>query len=585
MRPYDLIAFALTLLVATTASAGPQKAETVPTYVGQFDKHVIGFEDRLVVEKRTVLPNGEGLGVLSLWDPATGFRELARGSYFLTGSLDAAESSSAIAVISHDDLALSGAQTEEVYRWRSTTGWQRITITNGSADRLFPHVRISEDGRRIAFASRDDYTGENDDGELQIFLWEEGEGFRQITHAESCGPGGGNFLEDLSGDGRRIAFQSRCQIGSANPDLQDDYFLWDESDGIRPLTHGTTPVSASVALDRQGRTAAFNVNHSGNGIPGIPGANGRRLLRWVDGRGFEQLSKHAISKDFLGISGDGSRIVFSAPQRAGRTAQSRGQRRGLSLAGRPGDHRAHRQRPDRPQLRQLPAAPERRRHTGPHGRPARVRGSRGQPLRSLRPRHPRSRAGPRQPTGQRQLRRRPRRLDRRSGLDIRRRGRPRPQLVRLGARPRHPHPRSRPDAVRFGDSGDEPHPVGPAPAESPIRTAGSRYRSACMTPRAAPAGISPATARSAATATTVPSSATSGASSRRGAHAAPGCGCSPPTEASARPSKPGWTTSPCGPTTRRRCFPDRSLRSPARDRGAQTFPGTSVPGTPRPPEP
>src|SRR5205814_3315322 len=74
---------------------------------------------------------------------------------------------------------------------------------------------ISQDGSRIAFASKDDPLGTNHDGNSEIFLFD-GAKLIQVTNTS---PGdlanrivNGNFQPSISNDGRFIAF-------SSNPDL------------------------------------------------------------------------------------------------------------------------------------------------------------------------------------------------------------------------------------------------------------------------------------------------------------------------------------------------------------------------------
>ena len=89
---------------------------------------------------------------------------------------------------------------------------------------------ISQDGSRIAFASKDDPLETNADGNSEIFLFD-GARLIQVTNTS---PGGlqnrvsnGNFQPSISDDGRFIAFSSNRDLASQNSDGNLEIFVYD----------------------------------------------------------------------------------------------------------------------------------------------------------------------------------------------------------------------------------------------------------------------------------------------------------------------------------------------------------------------
>src|SRR6266446_2305290 len=89
---------------------------------------------------------------------------------------------------------------------------------------------ISQDGSRIAFASKDDPLGTNPDGNSEIFLFD---GTR-LTQVTNTSPGdianrvsNGNFQPSISDDGRFIAFSSNRDLAGQNADGNLEIFIYD----------------------------------------------------------------------------------------------------------------------------------------------------------------------------------------------------------------------------------------------------------------------------------------------------------------------------------------------------------------------
>ena len=93
-----------------------------------------------------------------------------------------------------------------------------------------PAPAVSQDGSRIAFASKDNPLGTNNDANSEIFLYD-GAKLSQITNTS---PGditnritNGNFSPSISDDGRFIAFSSNRNLANQNDDGNLEIFVYD----------------------------------------------------------------------------------------------------------------------------------------------------------------------------------------------------------------------------------------------------------------------------------------------------------------------------------------------------------------------
>src|SRR5258707_862278 len=110
---------------------------------------------------------------------------------------------------------------------------------------------ISQDGSRIAFASKDEPLGKNLDGNSEIFLFD-GVELTQITNTSPGDLGNrvtnGNFSPSISDDGRFIAFSSNRDLTGQNADGNLEVFIYDTTArNFTQLTNTTGIVGASDA--------------------------------------------------------------------------------------------------------------------------------------------------------------------------------------------------------------------------------------------------------------------------------------------------------------------------------------------------
>jgi len=150
---------------------------------------------------------------------------------------------------STEDIA--GAGGAEAFRaLRANVSVDPATFVQLAATRA-PAPAISQDGSRIAFASKDNPLGTNNDGNSEIFL-HDGARLIQVTNTSpgdiSNRVSNGNFLPSISDDGRFIAFSSNRDLAGGNADGNLEIFVYDSvAPSFTQLTNSSGIVGASDA--------------------------------------------------------------------------------------------------------------------------------------------------------------------------------------------------------------------------------------------------------------------------------------------------------------------------------------------------
>ncbi|MEP6568164.1 MAG: lamin tail domain-containing protein [Acidobacteriota bacterium] len=187
-----------------------------------------------------------------------------------------------------------------------------------------PAPAFSQDGARVAFASKDDPLGTNNDANSEIFLYD-GARLIQVTNTS---PGdiskrtvNGNFEPSISDDGRFIAFASNRDLTSQNGDGNLEIFIYD-----------SVALSFTQLTNSSGIVGATDAKLSGNAInvayirdTGSTASTSRDLL--LQNRlGAPSIRTLVAAAPLLAltygraISDDGQRVIWSA-QTATNTTQ------------------------------------------------------------------------------------------------------------------------------------------------------------------------------------------------------------------------------------------------------------------------
>ncbi|HYG09600.1 MAG TPA: Ig-like domain-containing protein, partial [Pyrinomonadaceae bacterium] len=202
---------------------------------------------------------------------------------------------------------------------------ERAVFTEVAASRA-PSPAMSRDGSRLAFASRENLTGENADANPEIFLYAD-ERLQQITHTSPRDPAqptdDGNFQPSISDDGQLIAFASNRDLTGANPDTNLEIFLFDATTRITTQLTDTTGAtrSSDAKISGDGARVAFIRDVQPTGDESSPP---RDLMLFERADGSARVIAPAVEELSLtygrAISTDGRRVVYSA-QTAARTTQ------------------------------------------------------------------------------------------------------------------------------------------------------------------------------------------------------------------------------------------------------------------------
>ena len=234
--------------------------------------------------------------------------------------------------ISGDGRIVAFESTEDIAGTGGPKGFRAIRANAGIEPATFielgatraPAAAVSQDGSRIAFASKDNPLGTNSDGNSEIFL-HDGARLIQITETSprdiSNRTVDGNFQPSISDDGRFIAFSSNRDLANQNTDSNLEIFVYDSvALSFSQLTNSTGIVGASDAkLSGNGANVAYIRDTGSTTSP-------NRDLLLQNRAGAPSVRVLAANAPLLAmtygraISDDGARVVWSA-QTAPNTSQ------------------------------------------------------------------------------------------------------------------------------------------------------------------------------------------------------------------------------------------------------------------------
>ena len=174
---------------------------------------------------------------------------------------------------------------------------------------------ISQDGSRIAFASKDDPLGTNADGNSEIFLFN-GSSLLQVTNTSPGSPENrvinGNFQPSISDDGRYVAFSSNRNLTSQNSDGNFEIVVYDSvAATFAQLTNSTGIVGCTDAkISGNGAKIAY-ARDTGS----TPSAKRDLMIQERTSSSATVLASQVQSLLMTygrAISDDGTRVVYSS---------------------------------------------------------------------------------------------------------------------------------------------------------------------------------------------------------------------------------------------------------------------------------
>jgi Tol biopolymer transport system component len=157
----------------------------------------------------------------------------------------------------HNLTGLNGDFNSEVFLYDTTTG-TTTQITSSIKGHGSLTGSMSADGTRIAFYSDRNLTGGNPSGTYAVFLYDTTTGTTtQITAPVPTIEG--SWLPSLNAAGTRVAFVSNGNLTGQNPDGNKEIFVYDTATGSTAQVTSSVGVVGSMypALDADGNRIAF----------------------------------------------------------------------------------------------------------------------------------------------------------------------------------------------------------------------------------------------------------------------------------------------------------------------------------------
>ncbi len=210
----------------------------------------------------------------------------------------------------------------EVFLWEEVAGLRQLTSSPGGDGYLGSHQPwISADGTRVAFASdrhgRIDGPGVYSEAQTDVYLWDEVAGVQRITSIAS--PSRRAWMPRISGDGQVVAFYCNADLipgAAGNPDGTTEVFLWRDGDGFRQLSQQAggraMGLWSAPAVSFDGRLVAFDADADLTpGRPGNPDGT-TEIFVWAEAVGLTQITNLPQGKSARSpaVSGDGQQLAF-----------------------------------------------------------------------------------------------------------------------------------------------------------------------------------------------------------------------------------------------------------------------------------
>ncbi|MGB7293422.1 MAG: hypothetical protein WBD99_14700 [Thermodesulfobacteriota bacterium] len=212
------------------------------------------------------------------------------------------------------DNDLTGDNTDgnhEIFLFNTNTA-ATTQITDTTTGFGSANPSINSDGIMIAFQSSQDITGSNADGNLEIFLFNS----NTVTFSEITDTMGElNVSPVVNSDVSKIAFNSTADITGNNLDENSEIFLFDTNSAMFTQITDTTGegnfANTNTRISSDGTRIAFLSNRDLTGDN--PDGNDEIILFDTDIMTFTQITDTAGDDNFSPtINSDGSRIAFQS---------------------------------------------------------------------------------------------------------------------------------------------------------------------------------------------------------------------------------------------------------------------------------
>jgi Tol biopolymer transport system component len=182
---------------------------------------------------------------------------------------------------------------------------------------------LSADGTKLALATNIDPLGSNPDGTFEIFLWDAAtQTFTQITNTLRSETNSGNSSSPImNADGTRVGFNSVADLTGENPNGNRELFLFDSrTKTLTQLTHtiGESALYEASAISADGRIVIFegDENFLAGNIDNVRDANDSEVfLLNTDTRAITQLTSSGGTSFSPAISANGKSIAFISARR------------------------------------------------------------------------------------------------------------------------------------------------------------------------------------------------------------------------------------------------------------------------------
>lgn len=226
--------------------------------------------------------------------------------------------------------------------YKGTRSCTAFPITS-KIDGISGQATVNDDGSRAVFWSTADYSANNPDHNLEVFLAIlDGETvlrYTQITSSTGSVLGGFNLAPSISSDGRKVAFFSDRDLTGQNPDGNFEIFVADVSalgptqlNGaviIRQVTQSTIGININPSISTDGQYVAFasdrdyaNNNSDANSeifraeVPTGDITSGNIKMLQVTRTGAD------VNNDFPAIGANGQQVAFATNSNAAGSTSS-----------------------------------------------------------------------------------------------------------------------------------------------------------------------------------------------------------------------------------------------------------------------